>query len=58
LRGPGIDGVLIASMGFFYRKVKIEPITAAGERGMTSAADALAKAAQRATGCGVAALLA
>ncbi len=46
LRGPGIDGALISAMTSSQGKVKLELITAAGERGANSAADALVKAAQ------------
>jgi HEAT repeat protein len=46
LRGPSIDRALIAAMGSSTGKARIELITAAGERGATSSADALATAAQ------------
>jgi hypothetical protein len=46
LRGAGIDGALISAMGASSGRVKIELIAAAGERGATTAADALTKAAQ------------
>ncbi|MCC6862922.1 MAG: HEAT repeat domain-containing protein [Bryobacterales bacterium] len=45
LRGAGIDDAIIRAMGPATGKVKTELITAAGERGSTAAAGALADAA-------------
>ncbi len=46
LRGRGIDPAIVAAIGSSSGKVKAELITAAGDRGIASAADALAKAVQ------------
>jgi hypothetical protein len=46
LRGVRIDPAIIAAIGSTSGKVKTELIVAAGERGASSAADALAQAAQ------------
>jgi type 1 glutamine amidotransferase/HEAT repeat protein/sugar phosphate isomerase/epimerase len=46
LRGPGIDAAIIAELGSASGKVKLELITAVGERVAVSAADALTREAQ------------